>query len=394
MQKVADYSCGKIGSPDKEKVIVLDSPALQALQAYDSFYAQAESLNAAFADMAPRSGAGGGIDDFADITGAVAAAAVATTSETAFTFTIQDPTAAIVLLGKLRKKDPQGCKTAYYAGVYGVVDADKPDVNAFLYQSPKEDASPEVKAQGPTKALSTKKLPSVPEELNALAATREQTLLTILGKLPSSGPLICKAIASPPQGSTTPPAGWTPPAPAGWTPPTPPTGGWASPTPPAAGSTAPAPPPTTVSSTDSCISAFNNLDATYNSFLTALSTSNSTTGQSAVAAAKQGYGLRALFQSASDAKKVLGIYVSIAAAGGTQQVRKNLITAVVTGDWIRYSGGVSVNVIIFEMAGKNSPSSTILFSDLVRFRTPLTNIKAPSDKKSLDAGDNLNVLDK
>jgi len=392
MQKVADYSCGKIG--DSDKVVVLDSPALQALQAYDSFYAQAESLNAAFADMAPRSGAGGGIDDFADITGAVSAAAVATTSETSFNFTIQDPTAAIVLLGKLRKKDPKGCTNAYYAGVYGVADAEKPNVNAFLYQSPKEDAAPEVKAQGPTKTLSTKKLPSVPEELNALAAAREQTLLTILGKLSSASPLACKAIANPPQGSTSLPAGWTPPIPAGWTPPTPPTGGWTSPTPPAAGSTAPAPPPTTVSSTDPCVSAFNNLDGSYNSFLTALSTPNSTTGQSAVSAAKQGYGLRALFQSASDAKKVLGIYVSIAAAGGTQQDRKNLITALVTGDWIRYSGGVSVNVIVFEMAGKNSTSSTILFSDLVRFRTPLTTIKAPSDKKDLDEGDNLKVLDK
>jgi hypothetical protein len=396
MEKVADYSCGsRIGTDSIDKVVVLDPPSLQALQAYDSFYWQAESLSAAFADMAPRSGAGGGIDDFADITGAVAAAAVSTTSETSFSFTIQDPTAAIVLLGKLRKKDPGGCKNAYYAGVYAVSDAERPDVDAMLYQAPKDDAPASVKAQGPTKQLSTKKLASVPEELNGLAATRQQTLLTILGKLSTTSPLACKAIATPVQSSSfTGQPGWTPPDPASWTVTLPKSGAWAPPTPPADGSTKPTPPSTSVSSTDPCVSAFNNLDGTYNSFLTSLSTPNSTTGQSAVSAAQQGYGLRELFESATDSKKVLGIYISIAAAGGTQQDRKNLITALFTGDWIRYSGGVSVNVIVFEMAGKKSSSSTILFSDLVRFRTPLTTIKTPSDKKDLDEGDNLKVLGK
>ena len=101
--------------------------------------------------------------------------------------------------------------------------------------------------------------------------------------------------------------------------------------------------------------------------------------------ANQGYKLRALFQNASRVP-VLGIYLRVAAAGGTQQVRKNLLTALFTGDWIRYSGGVSVNVIVFEVAGANSE---ILLSDLVRFRTPLTKIKGPSDEKDLNKGDNL-----
>jgi hypothetical protein len=80
----------------------------------------------------------------------------------------------------------------------------------------------------------------------------------------------------------------------------------------------------------------------------------------------------------------------VAAAGGTQQDRKNILTALFTGDWIRYSGGVSVNVIVFKIA---KAESSILYSNLLRFRTPLTKIKKPNHYNSSDnAGDNLNDL--
>jgi hypothetical protein len=147
------------------------------------------------------------------------------------------------------------------------------------------------------------------------------------------------------------------------------------------------------SGTDPCVTAFNTVDSTYNAFLTALSTPNSTTGQSAESAAKQGYKLRALFEGtkgtpAVPGPPVIGIYVNVAAAGGTQQDRKNLLTAIFTGDWIRYSGGVSVNVIIFQEGGAKPQ---ILLSTLAKFRTQLTSIKSPSeaDKKGLNQGDNL-----
>ena len=52
------------------------------------------------------------------------------------------------------------------------------------------------------------------------------------------------------------------------------------------------------------------------------------------------------------------MYLSIVAAGGTQQDRKNLLTNLFTGDLIRYSGGVSVNAIVFLIA---SDDSKILF---------------------------------
>jgi hypothetical protein len=123
--------------------------------------------------------------------------------------------------------------------------------------------------------------------------------------------------------------------------------------------------------------------------LSTLSSPNATTGQPLLSSAEQGYPIRALIASAKD-KPILGVYLSVAAAGGTQQDRKNLITAVITGDWIRYSGGVSVNVIVFRIA---NDSSSILYSNLLRFRSPLTKIAKPSNyNKSDNAGDNLDDL--
>lgn len=333
-KKIADYTCGTTDGTfhtkvNGAKVVVLDSPALQALAAYDTFYAQAEAIRTSFIDMAPKSGSGGGgIDDFADITGAVTAAAVATTSETSSSFTIQDPTAAIMLLNQLKQANATECQNAQYAGVYEVSEIGKVDA------------------------------PTVPGELTSLASTRANALMAILGKTDIGDPKVCNAVGATPT------------------------------------------------STDPCVNAFNTLDSTYNSFLTALSTANSTTGQPAESAAKQGYKLRALFEGAKGTPAVagvgggpatpakpgtpvIGIYVNVAAAGGTQQDRKNLLTAIFTGDWIRYSGGVSLNVIIFREDGINSQ---ILLSTLAKFRTPLTHIESPSDTQHLNQGDNLDQV--
>jgi hypothetical protein len=93
---------------------------------------------------------------------------------------------------------------------------------------------------------------------------------------------------------------------------------------------------------------------------------------------------------------LLGIYLSISAAGGTQQDRKNLLTSLFTGDWIRYSGGVSVNVIVFKIAnGKTAKEdkSAILLSDLIRYRIPLGHVKKPGGyDHAAEAGDNLTSI--
>jgi hypothetical protein len=54
---------------------------------------------------------------------AVVAAATASTSESSFPFTLQDPAAAMVLLYHLRSQTKDICKSAYYAGTYSVNEA-------------------------------------------------------------------------------------------------------------------------------------------------------------------------------------------------------------------------------------------------------------------------------
>lgn len=364
MNDVADYACGTSdgkyqSKADGNKVVVLDSPALQALEAYDTFYEQAEGIRSAFVDMAPRAGAGSGIDDFSDITNAVAAAATASTTETASSFTIQDPAPAITLLRALHSKSRDGkdrsteCRNAQYAGVYEVSDIGSVSTATKVYKS---EGANDVAAET---VPGTQLLPAVPAELNTLAATRASTLMAVLGKPgAASNPKVCKGTPTLVAGSN--------------------------------------PTVYAISSTDPCVAAFNNLDNTYNAFLTGLSTPNATTGQSFESAAKQGYKLRALFEWAkakgADGKaahqSVLGIYVNVAAAGGTQQDRKNLLTNLFTGDWIRYSGGVSLNVIVFRVG---TTDSQLLLSGLTKFRTQLTTVKAPgkADRGGLDQGSNL-----
>src|SRR5580658_3206706 len=127
MEQVADYACG-LGS-DAKKVVVLDGPALQSLEAFDSFYVNAEALTSAFESMTSDAGAAG-VDDFADITNAVVAAATSSTSESSSSFTISDPTAALVLLQHLRQQTGvSSCLRPYYAGVYAIDAANPPLIN-------------------------------------------------------------------------------------------------------------------------------------------------------------------------------------------------------------------------------------------------------------------------
>jgi hypothetical protein len=131
------------------------------------------------------------------------------------------------------------------------------------------------------------------------------------------------------------------------------------------------------------VAAFNTLDASYNLFLQSLFAVNGTTGQSGLAPIVQGFGLRQLLQAKN--RQVYIVYVNVAAAGGTQRTRKNALTSLVTGDFISYSGGVIVNTMIF----RKSDSPKILYTDVLRYRTPLTRIRSPIGKRSTGYGDNL-----
>src|SRR5262249_6993324 len=149
-------------------------------QAYDTFYANAEALKLAFESMRSTSGAAAasGVDLIADVTNAVAAAATASTTETSSSFTIADPTPAIVLLRHLLTvKD---CPRAYYAGVYGV------DMAAPRVPLPDTvDAPPAVPNGNPPAVTPAPPTPSdrsnsVDQELRTLANARALALGKIL----------------------------------------------------------------------------------------------------------------------------------------------------------------------------------------------------------------------
>jgi hypothetical protein len=344
-ERLSDYACTlkpRSGAGQFSSVVVLDPPALLALQAYDAFTVNARALASTFAAMQGRAGAGAGFDDFSDITNAVVAAAVSSTTESSFSFTVQDPTAAIVLLNHLKSHNKSDiCKAAYYAGVYAVNEASKPKFHS-------------------------QEIGSVSEELDGLASLRTSTLKAIMtaGEATSAAARNAAGCAPIPSAASVISVGGASLYPFG--------------------------------GQDPCLTAFNNLDNSYNIFLQGLSTPNATTGQPALSSILQGFRTRALFASATVEKPILGIYLSISAAGGTQQVRKNLLTALFTGDWIRYSGGVSVNVIVFEIANGDTAKddkSQVLLSDLIRYRTPLGHIKKPGNYDgSPEAGDNLGKI--
>jgi hypothetical protein len=384
--------------------------------------------------MTSGSGAGGGIDDFADITSAVATAASASTSETSSSFTITDPTAALVLLNHLgtQNKLHSTCRNSYYAGVYSVDESQ----GVYAGYTLGKDGSPVPQPLFP-----------VLKELNDLSVERGAALLWVMppaGKgaasikidVPGDEDNLASATSAtaprpslfqrvsfalqnpqvpkpptptgaPGSGRHTKPANPNPdqksnsPQPR---PPAAPDAAGIAPQPTVvccAAPVAPAPQDKAAGAADPRVAAFNSLDTSYNSFLTGLSAPNSTTGQPLLSSILQGFRVRALMSCAldpddkdkkkldcpTDERPVIGVYVNVTSAGGTQQDRKNLITAVITGDWIRYSGGVSVNVIVFQVGGTKNG---ILFSDLIRYRTPLKTIKTPAGYNGAGSyGDNL-----
>jgi hypothetical protein len=128
------------------------------------------------------------------------------------------------------------------------------------------------------------------------------------------------------------------------------------------------------------IKVFAEVNTLYDAFVSSLISINSTTGQPGMFPIAQGAGLYAVLRNAN--AKVL--YANVATAGGTQRNKKNLLTSLTTGDWITYSGGVAVNTQLID-----SKTGKIYFSDVLRYRTPTTHVKSPSNKNDTSQGDNL-----
>jgi hypothetical protein len=402
MDKVAGYVCDPNAKP--AKVLVLDLASLQNLQNFDSFYVNAETLRQAFSDMANVPGAGSTVDTFADITSAVATAAIASNAETASSFTIPDPSPALILLNKLGgrglKNSVDTCRQALYAGIYG-----EDEVAEFQLANVKNVQGQEINAS----------IRSVQSELTALSKARA-TELGCLANSANCGQTVKPQTAPTAQPANDPPASDPPPqtlvqtAPAGHTPKPATTPGKPPASGPASGPAHNQPPPKAgpivgsgntaqqaqqvqnpalnlVNNTTPQAAAFATLDSSYNTFLGGLSTPNATTGAPLLASILSGFRLRSRLNGMSGTP-VTAVYVNVAFAGGTQQDRRDLLTNLTTGDWLRYSGAVGVNVIVFTIDGANS---AIKFSDFLRLRTPMEQMHNPATDKDepFNDGDNL-----
>ena len=276
---LADRTCSEIDNSKPSTILVLDQSSLSNLAAYDAFVATTNVLTTAFGgqpEVPAGPGGAAGPDVMADIVSAVSAVLVASNSETASNFTIQDPSAALKLTMYL--KTNAGCSNSN-----------------IVYSN--------------------------------MIPTPAGQLDQIYGPLQTLADARADAFRNPPANILT------------------------------------------------------NLDLTYNQFLQGLFTAGAN-GQPGIVPVLQGYNLRQLLNAKSG--PVFSVIVNVAAAGGTQQVRKNLITALTTGEWIRYSGGVVVNTMIIR-----SDTNTLLFSDVLRYRSPLTTVHKPIHGKSTTYGDNL-----
>jgi hypothetical protein len=78
------------------------------------------------------------------------------------------------------------------------------------------------------------------------------------------------------------------------------------------------------------------------------------------------------------------LLASILSAGGTIRDHKTLWTALSSGDKITFSGGVMVNVALWR-----SNDRAPLYSNVLRYRAPFSNIKGPSTTDHVTDGDNL-----
>ena len=156
--------------------------------------------------------------------------------------------------------------------------------------------------------------------------------------------------------------------------------------------------------------ALTDINGLYDSFVNSLLQVNASTGMIGSASVIQGYRLAKLLrgtQCEEDNKNSDGacptptviptdrystwtkrpayvLLASVLNAGGTQHDHKTLWTALSSGDQITYSGGVVVNASLW-----STGQATPLYVDVLRYRAPFSDLKAPTDISGLDDGDNL-----
>jgi hypothetical protein len=135
--------------------------------------------------------------------------------------------------------------------------------------------------------------------------------------------------------------------------------------------------------------ALTDINGMYDSFMNSLLQVNSATGNVGSASVIQGYQLANILagpaeKNGSFTHPAFILLASILSAGGTLRDHKSLWTALGSGDKITFSGGVIVNVSLW-----HSDHKAPIYSNLLRYRAPFSNVDDPSDKSNVAIGDNL-----
>jgi hypothetical protein len=129
----------------------------------------------------------------------------------------------------------------------------------------------------------------------------------------------------------------------------------------------------------------------YDSFMNSLLQVNSDSGAVGSPSVIQGYQLANVLagpaeKNGSFRHPAFILLASILSAGGTELDRKTFWTALGSGDKITYSGGIIVNVSLW-----HSDDKAPIYSNLLRYRAPFSNVNDPSDKSNVTIGDNLSA---
>jgi len=125
------------------------------------------------------------------------------------------------------------------------------------------------------------------------------------------------------------------------------------------------------------------LEQLLSSMVTAYLNPDPNTGLPGIASLVQGFELLEYLEK----DDTFVLYLNAVAGGGTQRIRKNLLTYLLTGDWITYSGGA---VIACALVQEGAEGPTLKWANTFRYRTPTTRIESPSrGVKDTRKGDNL-----
>jgi hypothetical protein len=135
--------------------------------------------------------------------------------------------------------------------------------------------------------------------------------------------------------------------------------------------------------------ALTDANGIYDSFLNSLLQVNSASGTLGSGSVIQGYQLANALAGPAEANgsfkhPAFILLASILSAGGTELDHKTFWTNLGSGDKITYSGGVIVNVALW-----HSDDTAPIYSNLLRYRVPFSDILKPSNIENVTIGDNL-----